>query len=126
MSNASETLSSLRFATRAKGITNSVQSNACSIAGQDVANLLMEARRECDDLRNEVQQLKQLQADLMASNSGADAAEMAEAAARPITAVKTDCMEAAQTRLVLFCFALGMVQLLCSAWYIWWRRTTCV
>ncbi|KAK9868648.1 hypothetical protein WJX84_012466 [Apatococcus fuscideae] len=54
MSNASETLSSLRFGARAQGITNAVQSNACSIAGKDIANLLVAARKDCDDLRSQL------------------------------------------------------------------------
>ena len=134
MSNASETLSSLRFGARAKGITNSIQSNACSIAGKDVANLLVTARRECDDLRNQVKHLEELQLKLMAPGSAEDTASMAAIAASQINnangnARKECChqaVEAAHTRLVLFCFALGMLQLLGSGIYIWWRRTTCV
>lgn len=132
MSNAGETLSSLRFGARAKGITNSVQSNACSIADKDVANLLMKARKECDDLRSQVKKLEGLQADLLASGSAEDAAKLAEmAAVEPQNRSNTDrecCKQAAsaaQSRIILLCFAIGMIQCLVCGAYICWRRVTC-
>lgn len=132
MSNAGETLSSLRFGSRAKGITNSVQSNACSIAGKDVADLLMKARKECDDLRSQVKKLEGLQADLSASGSAEDAAKLAEMAAietQNLSTTDRECCKqaasAAQSRIVLLCFAIGMIQFLFCGAYVCWRRRIC-
>ena len=135
MSNAGETLSSLRFGARAKGITNSVQTNACSIAGKDAADLLMKARKECDELKSQVRKLEGLQAELLANGPAEDVAKLAELAASHSHDVQglatTDrqcCQQAAsavQSRMVLLCFAISMMQLMSAGLYVWWRRATC-
>lgn len=134
MSNAGETLSSLRFGARAKGITNSVQTNACSIAGKDAADLLTMARKECDELKSQVRKLEGLQTEVLATGP-ADIAKLAELAASHSHGVQglttTDCQccqqaaAAVQSRMVLLCFAVSMMQLLSAGLYVWWRRAAC-
>ncbi|KAK9819286.1 hypothetical protein WJX74_000555 [Apatococcus lobatus] len=135
MSNAGETLSSLRFGARAKGIINLVQTNACSSAGKDAADLLVKARRECDELRSQVKKLEGLQAELLASGSAEDAGKLAQLAAAKAEDAEglgnTDrkcCQQAAsaaQSRMVLLSFSISMVQMLASGAYVWWRGATC-
>eukprot|EP00884_Botryococcus_braunii_P002568 jgi/Botrbrau1/12311/Bobra.0205s0009.1 len=56
--NGPETLSSLRFGIRAKGVVNTVEASAPKPNADYLGSLLFAARKECEALKQEVQRLK--------------------------------------------------------------------